>query len=95
MILFFVFCFEVDGRLLVWTFEAGRHTPLIQIVRQEDTPLIWVTPSVVSLYKEMEDGNFCSLHSCPHPASTSVPSMVLEIPEYTEYTEDQLRLPVW
>lgn len=27
--------------LLVWTFEVGRHTSLIWVLRQEDIPLIW------------------------------------------------------
>lgn len=49
---------------LVQTFEVLRHTPLIQILRQEDT-LIWVIPSVASLYSS-------------HLASTSIPLPTLE-----------------
>jgi hypothetical protein len=38
--------------------EMGRHGLLFQILRQEDTPLIWATPSAGSLYKDMEEGRF-------------------------------------
>lgn len=45
--------------------EVGRHT------------LIWVTSSVESLYKNMEEGGFCFLPACPHLASKSIPLLSL------------------
>jgi hypothetical protein len=64
--------------LLILTFGVGRHVPLILILRQEDTPLIWAAPSAGSLYKDMEEGRFYSLPACPHLTSTSIPSLALE-----------------
>lgn len=34
-----------------YTFDWKNHTPLLQIVRQEDTPLIWAIPSTGSLIR--------------------------------------------
>ena len=58
--------------------EVRGHRLLILILRWEDTPLIWATPSAESLYKDIEEGCFCSLPTCPYLASTSIPSLALE-----------------
>ena len=59
-------------------FKAKRNRPLIQILRWEDTSLIWTTPPAGSLYKDMEEGSFQSLPSCPYLATTSIPSLASE-----------------
>jgi hypothetical protein len=38
--------------------EIGRRASLIWILRWEDTPLIWATPSAGSLYKDMKKEAF-------------------------------------
>lgn len=52
--------------------------PLIWILEQEDTPLTCVSPSAASLYKDMEEGNICSLPAYCHLASKSTPSLALK-----------------
>ena len=40
------------------TFKAGKFKPLIQILRQEDIPLIWATPSVEDYVRTWKMGAF-------------------------------------
>lgn len=63
--------------LLSLIFEVGRHKPLTWILKWEDMPLIWTTPSAGSLYKGMEEGSCCSLPAFPHLASTFISSLAL------------------
>jgi hypothetical protein len=51
--------------------KAKRHRSLIHILGQEDTPLIWVPSSAQSLYKDIGEGSFHSLPTCPCLASNS------------------------
>lgn len=72
-------CFEVDQ----YTFEGGRHTPLIQVLRIKHTPWIWTT-SAGSLYKDKKKKAFsgwkilCSLPACSCFANTSISSPALK-----------------
>lgn len=79
--------------LLVRTFEAGRLTPLIRILGREVTPLIWMTPSVRSLYRSIEEGMFlfaCLSSPCQHMHSfTDIGAYFFGIPTQAE---NQLRL---
>ena len=51
--------------LLIQTLEAERLTPFIWVLRWEDTPLIWATPSAGSLCKDMKKGRLaCLLSPC-------------------------------
>lgn len=52
--------------------------PFIWILKQEDAPLLWATPSPGSLYKGMKEGNFHSLTACSCLANKSIPSPALE-----------------
>lgn len=65
--------------LLVWTSEIGRHTFLFQILGWKDTPLIWDTPSVESLYEDIEEGSFYSFTVCLCIANTSIPLLMLQL----------------
>jgi hypothetical protein len=44
---------------LALTFEVGTNTPLIWILRLENTFLIWAILSAGSLYKDMKEGRYC------------------------------------
>lgn len=44
---------------------CNRHLPLMQILSQEDVPLMWAIVSAGSLYRDTEEGGFCSLFPCP------------------------------
>jgi len=50
--------------LLIQTFNVGRHTPLIWILRSKESPLIFDRHSAGCLYKNIEDGCFCPLPAC-------------------------------
>ena len=45
---------QMVNPLLAYTFESRRHIPLIWILRQEDTHLIWAIRSAGSLSKVIE-----------------------------------------
>lgn len=48
--------------------EAGRHRVLIWMLRPDDTPLIWATPSAGSPYKDNGRGKgLCSFFCLPLP----------------------------
>lgn len=72
--------------LLSLIFEVGRHKPLTWILKWEDMPLIWTTPSAGSLYKGMEEGSLYSLPACSHLTIKSVLHWCSSqlIPEYAE-----------
>lgn len=65
---------------LIQISQTGKKTrPLIWIWGQEDTPLIWDTPSAGSLYKDMEDGSFCcSLFAYPCCLIKFIPPLALD-----------------
>jgi hypothetical protein len=84
--------------LLVWTFEGRRHMPFIHISSRKDMALIWAIHCPGSVYKDIEEGSFCSLPTCPHLVSTSIPSLAVESTNFFRtpaYTEDQLRHPAF
>lgn len=64
-------------RLLDQTFELGRQTSDPDL-EAGDTPLIWVTLSSGSLYKDMKEGRFCSMPTCSCLDTSSIPSLALE-----------------
>jgi hypothetical protein len=87
----FLLALKWTNPLLVWIFESERKTHtfdlglmaerfgvLTWILRREGTLLIWAMPSAGSLYKDIEEGSFCSLPACPCLDSTSIPSQALE-----------------
>lgn len=70
-------------------------TPVIRILRLENTALIWTTSSAGSLYKDMERGSFVPVLCLPSPCKhihffTVIRAYFFSIPTYTE---DQLRPP--
>ena len=57
-----------------------RNTHLQFRSWSEKTPLIWATPAAGSLYKDIEEGSFCSWPACTHLTCKSTPSLALEPP---------------
>ena len=59
--------------ILIHTTYVERHMPLIQMLRKEDTPLVWTILSAGSMCRDMEKGSFCSLPACSQPGSIFIP----------------------
>lgn len=74
----FLLGLKLVNLFLVWAPEVGKYIPLIRTLWQEDTPLIRATFPAASLYKDTEEGGFCSLSACLRLASTPTLSLALE-----------------
>lgn len=58
--------------------ESERFMPLILVLKWGDSPLIYFIPASGRLCKDIEEGNFCSLPTCHHLTSISIPSLTSE-----------------
>jgi hypothetical protein len=67
----------VGGHTSDIDFEAGRHLPLVLILKGRHTSNL-ATLSARNPYKSVEERRFCSLPACSHLVSTSVSSRAWE-----------------
>ena len=87
----FLLNFKLEDPLLICIFEV-EDTFNLDLLKQQDLPLIWTTLSAGNLYKNVEEGSFCSL-----PDFSSLPGKSIGTRtgfyRILVHTEDQLRHP--